>query len=56
MFNTLTCSVPIPKISFSLIVNGSKSPTKLKKVTIPVVEIPDTSVNNLNFSVFIPTD
>ena len=37
MFKTLTLSVPIPRISFSLIFGYSRIPLTLRKVTIPVV-------------------
>ena len=62
MFNTLTLSVPIPRISFSLISGYSRIPLTLRKVTIPVTEVEPNPVGllvprptNSNLLVVIPT-
>ena len=62
MFKTLTLSVPIPRISFSLIFGYSRIPLTLRKVTIPVTEVLPSPVGllvprptNCNKLVEIPT-
>ena len=60
-FNTLILSVPIPRISFSLIVGYERSPLTLKWVTIPVAAVVPTPTvlvpipTNLKWLVGIPT-